>query len=280
MPVKPFVGQEEPPLDAPIWRYMDLEKFHDLLASEELYFRRMDKFKKDDPHEGLPPDDFVRKIRGLRRYDLRDEQTLNNAQAVNRQFSEGHYIQCWNLREGEKLEMWRRYAPCGVAVASRYELLRATLDAQIDEFHLGLVHYGKNTRLRDNILENAFHKDYRFENESEVRALLWVPNMFAGNNRHFDEDNFPHREPLDDVYPLPKWVPDFKRRRVKLKELVLEVTVSPWANDAAWQDVEVWTRNRGFSLRRSELAGPFAPTLKEWDALHPRPKSEPAKACK
>ena len=165
MPVKPFVGQEEPPLDAPIWRYMDLEKFHDLLASEELYFRRMDKFKNDDPHEGLPPNDFVRKIRRLRRYDLRDEQTLNNTQAVNRQFSEGHYIQCWNLHEGEKLEMWRGYAPCGVAVASRYELLRAVLDAQIDEFHLGLVHYGKDTRQRDNVLENAFHKDYRFESE-------------------------------------------------------------------------------------------------------------------
>jgi hypothetical protein len=274
------VGREEPRLEAPIWRFIDLEKFHDLLASEELYFRRMDKFKKDDPHEGLPPDDFVRKIQGLRRYDPLDEQTLDNAQAVNRQFSEGHYIQCWNLYEGERLEMWRRYAPCGVAVASRYELLKAALDAQIDDLHLGLVHYGKDTRQRDNILENAFHKDYRFEKESEVRALLWVPNMFAGNNRHFGADNRPRREPLDELYPLPKWVPDFKRRRVKLTELVLEVIASPWANDAAWEDVEVWARNKGFRLRRSELAVPFAPTLKEWDSLHPRPKSEPAKACK
>jgi hypothetical protein len=256
---------------------MDLVKFHDLLANEELYFRRMDKFKQDDPHEGLPPDDLVRQMHGLVRYDLKDEQTLNNQQAVNRQFSEGHYIQCWNLYTVETLEMWRGYAPCGVAVVSRYELLRAALDAQMDDFHLGLVHYGKNTRERDNILENAFHKDFHFENEREVRALLWVPNMFAGNNRHYDELDFPHREPLDDKYPLPKWVHDFKRRRVNLKKLVLEVVVSPWGNDGAWEDVTTWGKIGGYQVRRSSLAGPLTPTLKEWDKLHPPPKS--AKRC-
>lgn len=232
-----------------------------MLANEELYFRRMDKFKNDDPQEGLPSDDLVRQMHGLRRYDIQDELTLNNIQAENRQFSVGHYIQCWNLYEGESLKMWSRYARSGVAVASRYERLRAALDAQIDPFHLGLVHYGVRTRQRDNILENAFHKDYAFENECEVRALLWAPDMFAGNNRHIDHNGFPHREPLD-KYPLPKWVPDFKRRRVNLNDLILEVIASPWLTDGEWEDVTVWAKNKGFSFRRSEF----------WD-------SEPAKAC-
>jgi len=106
MAVQPYVDQLEPAADAVIRRYMNMDKFRDLAANEELYFRRADLFKKDDPHEGLSPDDYVRKTRGLQPFDLRDEQLLNNAQAVSRQFSAGHYLLCWNLFEGEKLEMW------------------------------------------------------------------------------------------------------------------------------------------------------------------------------
>src|SRR6266478_973539 len=83
MPLQPYVDQLEPAEDAVIWRYMNMDKFRDLMANEELYFRRADLFKKDDPHEGLPPDEYVRKIRGLRRFDLQDELALNNTQAVN-----------------------------------------------------------------------------------------------------------------------------------------------------------------------------------------------------
>ena len=36
---------------------MDLPKFRDLFANEDLYFRRTDLFKEIDPEEALPPDD-------------------------------------------------------------------------------------------------------------------------------------------------------------------------------------------------------------------------------
>ena len=107
MPLQPYVDQLEPRADAVIWRYMGMDKFRDLVANQELYFRRADLFKKDDPFEGLPPDEYVRRSRGLRRFCLQDELALNNTQAVNRQFSEAHYLLCWNLFDGEKLEMWK-----------------------------------------------------------------------------------------------------------------------------------------------------------------------------
>ena len=44
MPVVPYTNRLEPAEDAVIWRYMDLRKFRDLMASEELYFRRADLF--------------------------------------------------------------------------------------------------------------------------------------------------------------------------------------------------------------------------------------------
>ena len=57
---------------------MAMDKFCDFIANEELYLRRCDLFKKTDPQEGLPTDDYVRRQLNLRRYDLTDEITLNH----------------------------------------------------------------------------------------------------------------------------------------------------------------------------------------------------------
>lgn len=38
MPAVGYYSQKEPAADAVIWRFMDLRKFRDLMASEELYF--------------------------------------------------------------------------------------------------------------------------------------------------------------------------------------------------------------------------------------------------
>lgn len=109
MPVVPHDACAEPALDAVVCRFVDFRKFTDLFANEELYFRRTDFFKEIDPNEALPPDDYVRQALGLQRYDLRDELKLNNDQAFNRQLSEARYIQCWQMFEGETLDMWARY---------------------------------------------------------------------------------------------------------------------------------------------------------------------------
>ena len=93
MPIIPHDACSEPSPDTVICRFLDLRKFRDLFANEELYFRRTDKFKGDDPNEGMPPDDYVRRSCGLTKYDLLDELALNNDQASNRQFSEMRYIQ-------------------------------------------------------------------------------------------------------------------------------------------------------------------------------------------
>jgi hypothetical protein len=50
MPIEPYVTRLEASDDAVIWRFMDLRNFRDLMASEELYFRRADLFT--DSSEG------------------------------------------------------------------------------------------------------------------------------------------------------------------------------------------------------------------------------------
>ena len=69
MPVKSYYSQKEPNSDAVIWRFMDLRKFRDLMASEELYFRRADLF--DDESEGLPPEQYVQRVLGLDPWDIK-----------------------------------------------------------------------------------------------------------------------------------------------------------------------------------------------------------------
>lgn len=276
MPLESYPNQLEPECkDAVIWRFLDMDKFHDLIASEELYFRRADLLKNNDPQEGLPPDDYIRRSRGLQRYVLNDELTLNNTQAVNRQFSQMHYLNCWNLFQGEKLEMWREYAPEGVAVCSRYDLLKSILDVQLDRMHLGLVRYGYADLTGENILKYIYHKCAGFAGENEVRAVLCCSDPVAGNNRHFNELNFPNREPLDDVYPMHKWVKDFKRRRIDPKALITGFVVSPWASPEVYEDVELWLKLKQFPfpVSRSSLAGPLTPTLEALDRLYPKPKA-------
>jgi hypothetical protein len=201
----------------------------------------------------------------LRPLELKDELALNNTQAVNRQFSEGHYLNCWNLFEGEKLEMWKEYAPDGVAICSRYGLLNTALDGMLDCVHLGLVRYGYNHLTGDNILRYIFRKRERFEGESEVRAVLCCYDPVAGNNRHFNNLNFPNREPLDDVNPRHKWVHEFKRRRIDVNALLTGIVVSPWANEEVFEDVKLWVNLKHFScpVSVSYLKGSLTPTPAE-----------------
>jgi hypothetical protein len=76
MPVLPYYSQKEAPFEDVIWRFLDLRKFRDLMANQELYFRRADLF--DDQSEGLPPEQYVRRVLGLDPYDINDQVALNN----------------------------------------------------------------------------------------------------------------------------------------------------------------------------------------------------------
>jgi hypothetical protein len=264
MPIIPHDACSEPSPDTVICRFLDLRKFRDLFANEELYFRRTDKFKGDDPNEGMPPDDYVRRSCGLTKYDLLDELALNNDQASNRQFSEMRYIQCWQVFEGETLDMWARYG-C-VAIFSRFDLLRSALDSMLDEIQVGLVRYGDAGPGRYNVIHFLFMKRKCFDKERELRTVLTCCDPVGGNNRHVGLNGFISREPLDNENPLHEWVHECKRRRVDLKVLITEIRLSPWATKEEIEEVHTWIKAKGFTcpVRLSDLTSPLTPTLEEF----------------
>lgn len=264
MPLVPYTNRLEPAEDAVIWRYMDLRKFRDLMASEELYFRRADLFT--DRSEGLPAEEYATRVLRLDPYDIRDRVSLNNHLGSLAQHRESYYISCWYLYGQETLDMWEQYGHDGVAVCSRYQLLNAALDGLLDEAHLGLVQYGtghlKNTF---NTLEFITTKQSRYSPDREVRAFLTVYDPLASGNRHIDLNNFVHAAPLD-INPHHSWVPDCKRRRIDLRSLVTDIVVSPWAEPDAVDEIKLWVKLKGFpaSVRGSELTGATTPTLVEF----------------
>ena len=266
MPIKPFWSQVEPTKEAELWRFMDLRKFRDLMASEELYFRRADLFP--DQSEGLPPEAYALDILGLNQYDINDRFELNNHLGFTAQAREAFYISCWYLfSEGlETLDMWETYGHDGVAVRTRYELLYEALDRFLDDAYLGRVQYGRDSLTdRFNGMEFIFTKELKYAPDREVRALITSYDPLGSGDRHFDVNNYPHPRPLP-TNPRNSWVPDSKRRRIDLRTLITDVVISPWADPDAAQEIELWLRAKGFptSATRSKLTSPNGPALAEF----------------
>jgi len=264
MPIVPHIACTEPEPDTIICRFMDFPKFRDLFANEELYFRRTDLFKDIDPEEALPPDDYVRASHGLMKYDLHDELTLNDNQAFSRQVSETHYIQCWQIYEGETLDMWARYGN-GVAIFSRFDLLKSVLNMMVDDVMVGLVRYGDKPA-RYNFFDFLFLKRKHFDKERELRIVITCYDPVGGANRHIDQNGFPHREPLDNENPLHAWVHECKRLRIDLRAILTEIRVSPWATTPEIEEVNDWMKGKNFScpVKPSDLTGRLTPSLEDY----------------
>lgn len=266
MPIVPHDKKIEPPDDAEIWRFVRMDFFRDLMANEELYFRRIDRYKTDDPNEGLPTDTYLRQTLNLERYTLKDELELNHHQASNRLRSECYYLSCWNLDDQQnRLKMWYRYAPYGVAIRSDYGRLKMTLDGFLDEVHVGKVRYGNQEMIGYNALQILFTKSKTYEWENEIRTVLCSPDPVGGQARNYRETNFPHREPQDDVNPLHPWVHECKRRRIILKNLLVGISVSPWATSETFVEVqETWAKISGCNLPVAyDLKSSFTPAINE-----------------
>jgi hypothetical protein len=141
MPLKSYDQQlPDPPSDAPLWRFMPLNFFQDFIANQELYLRRCDLYKKNDPHDGIPSDDYVRAQLRLRRFDINDETALISHQGSNRLFTEMYCLSCWTLYdEKHAMQMWQEYAKSGVAVQTTFGRMQTAVDQLFDEVHMGVV---------------------------------------------------------------------------------------------------------------------------------------------
>ena len=140
MPVETFVDDPEPAdVTSCIRRYVEFWKLKGLVETGQLYLRRADKL--DDEHEGLPPSEYER-VLNLSRYELNDVRERDHSIGSLAQFRQSFYVNCWHLEIGETATMWARYGTDGVAIVSRYDLLKQVLDPLSDKVMVGLIRYG------------------------------------------------------------------------------------------------------------------------------------------
>lgn len=243
MPIETYPDQLEPKnQDEVIWRFMNLEKFADLMDTGELYFCRADLFH--DENEGLPPENYFPSP-NLHALDVRDRPTIDDSIGCVAQFREAFYINCWHLFREETWTMWENYGKDGVAICSRYRLLKAALNVLDDRAFIGVVRYGSHHMTGWNLFRFITTKRVEFADEQEVRAFLWIIDPYAGINRHVDADNRVYDHPLT---PPPDRVLRGHRRKVDVQALVTEVVVTPQASTTILSEIDQLVKSKGYVI--------------------------------
>jgi hypothetical protein len=240
-----------------IWRFMKFNRFNDLITSSELYSCRADRFE-NDKREGLPPEELLAML-GLHPLDINDRRTLAHYMGTLAQNRESFYVTCWHLFREETLRMWREYGDQGVAICSRYSLLKSALSNLSDNAYIGLVRYGARHLVRQHLAGQGWNlfrlitsKRIEYSHEREVRAFLWLP-QYLGDDRHIDDQGTVYPYPLTSP---PPHVPDGLRRKVALQALLTKIVISPWATPATIDEINRLVTNYapGTAIQHSELA--------------------------
>lgn len=214
-----FLQPHDP--DVPLWRYMDLSKFVDLLQRRSLVFARADRL--GDPFEGSVPVANARAYPNmiearkmgvsLGSYETLDDQMLSElAQMTSdsrKKMIKSCYVSCWHMNECESLAMWKVYSASDEAVCIRTSY-RTLTELLPDECHIGRVsyiNYNEHHISDHNLFAPLVHKRMSFSYEREARAIIW------------------------DGVGMGQDLPDIRYEAVDLGQLVDGIFISPDAPD-------------------------------------------------
>lgn len=168
-------------LDTPVWRYMDLDKFHSLLNEKALYLCRADRLQ--DRFEGtysrrqiIEMKDYLNKI------DV--PQMIESERERRRKDRQKTYICCWCMSECDLDLMWKGYVrnPPGVSIKSSVRRLKNICDKADEEYwplDISTVTYfdhagGENIDYVGTPT-TFLHKDIHFKLDNELRIIHCPP---------------------------------------------------------------------------------------------------------
>ena len=175
---------ELPQRNQKIWRYIEYDKFADLILSRTLYCRRLDKLP--DALEGLLSAGNFRQMTPVREafhngYDIKGDrdQEILQSELMRRV----HFVNCWHLSDSESRTMWRLYAPRSesVVIVSRVGRLcayaRFCVRQRVGHMIVSKVKYVDFDFQRPDWVcwGPALFKDLAYRVEREIR-LVTIPN--------------------------------------------------------------------------------------------------------
>lgn len=165
-------------LKTKVWRYIDTNKFIDILSNKRLYFSRLDLL--GDTHEGsIPKNNYFK-----RNFELNQDINKNTdwvGEGIKRMYKMT-YINCWYLDNYESEAMWRLYCQNnnGIAIQTTYEKLVESIGND-DFLYIGkvsYVDYNTNVIPDGNFFFPIMHKRIAFKHEKEVRMIKEETSLY------------------------------------------------------------------------------------------------------
>jgi hypothetical protein len=237
-------GLEAPAWNAILWRYIDLPKLVDMLASNALPLIRVDKF--EDKWEGFLAPLSKNEYQGFFAKEQRDSDLERFQQGE--QLRKFYYASCWHQSGIESDAMWKLYMSGneGLAIRTTYQSLIYSLRKASQVFLIGNVRYKKPSAGLSMLL-TCMTKREPFAHEKEVR-VIWHDSDAeqAYRNKNPDSVLNSHAKP-----PVERVLCDFK-------QLIEEVYISPKAG--AWfapavRDLLKKYKLKGVEVSQSVLSG-------------------------
>jgi hypothetical protein len=231
--------------ETPLWRYMDLARFVDLLQSRELHLARADQMQ--DRWEGaygpanaaLGPE-----VYGEHYAAMKDQRPRITAYARTHTF-----LNCWYAADCESAAMWSIYdrENRGVAIRTTKKRLLEALKGTDAVYGapVNYVDYEAQWIPEGNVFHPFLFKRRSFEHEREYRLLaMWSPKVIR-----VDEQNTV-------IESEPDTPPAGMRERIELSSLVEQVFISPEASSWFHKVVENLVKDYGHSwtVNQSDLS--------------------------
>lgn len=203
-----------------IWRYVGLDKFLDLLMTQELFFSNAAKMS--DKYEGLIPkrnQDYL--LKSIKNSGLSKEDAENEKQQILEQIQslkELTLLNCWTISQSESYALWKIYlggSRSGVAIRTTVSKLTKAIKNGNDPFKEDIyISKVKYTDFIKDEPENRFNvittKNKFYDYEKELRLFIF----------HYPESD-------GGSYP-PYNLSIGRRLKVDLNELIDEIYLSPF----------------------------------------------------
>ncbi len=197
-----------------LWRYMNLEKFFDLITSSELYFTNVSQLT--DKYEGtIPKRNYYALQNQLESEGTSKEDVIFQLELLKQsvdKFREHTLVNCWTLSKHESYALWKIYldgAKGGIAIrttASRIvDSFNKSSEPNSEDIYFSIIEYNDYIDDIESQVQWISRKSnfYKFENEARLiishkKGFQPQYNILGGRRYKVDIDRL-----IDGIYISP-----------------------------------------------------------------------------
>ena len=256
-----------------IMRYLTIEKFGWLLSDNGIFLGSAGA--QSDLNEGVYDPTYIRRlveahpekyVPAQLLHENIDKDDLDKFSADMMQISrERQYLCSWFAGDSESAEMWRNYAPDGVAIISEDMLIDLNMPQPVRlATHMLTVTY--NSKKKQTEIHNPLAvKDDKYSYENEFR-IIFNPQIFSiytgfnvekfgecfiGGKRTFEHEEITqavNMEQIDDALNFVREKGDGYLFLYPLNKIITEIRISPYCTAEQEQEIKAIMNDSGLKV--------------------------------